>query len=199
MRAEHTALILIGYQNDYFAADGILKDVLDGSPTPGEVMINTVHLLRAVEATAMPIFITPIVFTPDYSELTDATGILKAIKDVKAFREGEPGSNVSPEILGFGDRITEVRGKRGLNAFYGTELQHLLEAREVTHVVFAGVVTSVCIDSSARYAYDQGLNVTILSDCTAGRTSIEQEFFCSNIFPIYAQVQSSQELLDSLH
>lgn len=198
MKTEKTALILIGYQNDYFAEDGILKDVLDGSPTPGEVMSNTVHLLKAVESTAMPIFITPIVFTPDYSELTDATGILKAIKEVKAFKQGEAGSEISPEILDFSDRIIEVRGKRGLNAFYGTELQQLLETKAVTHAVFAGVVTSVCIDSSARFAYECGLNVTILSDCTAGRTTTEQEFYCSEIFPIYAQVQTSQELLDCL-
>ena len=198
MKSENTALILIGYQNDYFAEDGILKDVLDGSPTPTEVMSNTVHLLQALEKSAIPIFITPIVFTPDYSELTNATGILKAIKEVKAFREGETGSEISPEISVFGDRIVEVRGKRGLNAFYGTQLQQLLEAKDVTHAVFAGVVTSVCIDSSARYAYENGLHITILSDCTAGRTTTEQEFYCSNIFPIYAQVQTSTELLESL-
>lgn len=198
MQAENTALILIGYQNDYFANDGILKDVLDGSPTPGEVMHNTIELLQALESTAMPIFITPIVFTPNYSELTDATGILKAIKDVKAFQEGKIGSDISPEIAVFADRIVEVRGKRGLNAFYGTQLQQLLEDKGITHAVFAGVVTSVCIDSSARYAYEQGLSITILSDCTAGRTTTEQEFYCNNIFPIYAQVQTSAELLNSL-
>lgn len=198
MKTEKTALILIGYQNDYFAEDGILKDVLDGSPTPSEVMSNTIRILNALESTAMAIFITPIVFTPDYSELTAATGILKAIKEVKAFQEGESGSDISPEIAAFGDRIVEVRGKRGLNAFYGTELQQLLEAKEVKNAVFAGVVTSVCIDSSARYAYESGLNITILSDCTAGRTTTEQEFYCSDIFPIYAEVKTSTELLDSL-
>ena len=31
MRAKNTALILIGYQNDYFAEDGILRGVVDES------------------------------------------------------------------------------------------------------------------------------------------------------------------------
>ena len=194
MLAKSTALIRIGYQNDYFANNGILKSVLTGSPTPNDVMSNTIDLLKALESSAMAIFTTPIVFTTGYSELTDATGILKTIKDVKAFQEGGAGSGISSENLAFGDKIVKVKGKRGLNAFYGTELEQLLKAIGITDVV-----TSICIDSSARYAYDRGLNVTILSDCTAGRTTIEQDFYCSDIFPIYAQVKTSKELLDSLY
>lgn len=38
MQPQSTAVILIGYQNDYFAADGILHNVIEESSTePGQI------------------------------------------------------------------------------------------------------------------------------------------------------------------
>lgn len=198
MNTTDTALILIGFQNDYFSAQGILKDILTGIPKPAEVMHNTLNLLAALRDTPLPIFTTPIIFTEDYSEISEASGILSTIKEVEAFKEGTPGAQTSPEIAAFGDRIREVKGKRGLNAFYRTELEALIRADNIKNIVFAGAVTSVCIDSSARFAYEHDYNVTILSDCTSGRTSTEQDFYCSSIFPIYADVKTYAEVLFAL-
>ena len=89
-------------------------------------------------------------------------------------------------------------GKRGLNAFSNTALEHELRARGVTDVVIAGVVTSICVDSTARSAHDKGFTVHVLSDCTAGRTRFEQDFYCREVFPLYATVMTSVELLEEL-
>ena len=48
---------------------------------------------------------------------------------------------------------------------------------------------------TARVAADKGDNVNILSDCTAGRSAFEQEFYCSEIFPIFSTVSSVDEIL----
>jgi hypothetical protein len=40
--------------------------------------------------------------------------------------------------------------------------------------------------------------VHVLSDCTAGRTQYEQDFYCSEVFPLYANVITSQALIESL-
>jgi nicotinamidase-related amidase len=56
------------------------------------------------------------------------------------------------------------------------------------------MVTSLCIDSTGRAAYERGYSVTILSDCTSGRTTAEQDFFCKTIFPLYGGVASSAEI-----
>ena len=63
--------------------------------------------------------------------------------------------------------------------------------------MIAGVVTSICIDSTGRAAHERGYRVSILKDCTAGRTSFEQNFYCENIFPLYASVIESKELLQN--
>ena len=85
-------------------------------------------------------------------------------------------------------------GKTGLNAFSNTDVERLLKQKGIERVVIAGVVTSACIDSSARSASEKGFDVVVLSDCTAGRNNFEQEFYCNDIFPRFAHVKSSKEL-----
>ena len=195
--ARKTALILIGYQNDYFADDGILTDALEDAPWRRAMLANTVRLLDALVASPMLIVSTPIVFTPDYREISEPTGILEVIKDVGAFKEGQPGAETIPEIARYGDRIQEVPGKRGLNAFSNTQLDALFQEHAIDDVVLAGVVTSICIDSTGRAAHERGYRVSVLQDCTAGRTAFEQDFYCEKIFPLYAHMIESGDLIAS--
>jgi len=198
MEAKQTALILIGYQNDYFAEDGILHGVIEEPSRAIGIMTNTINLIESIVPTEVLIITTPIIFTPDYGELDDPVGILKTIKDVGAFKAGTKGSETIPELIQFGERIIEVPGKRGLNAFSNTDLGGILKERGITNVVIAGVVTSICIDSTGRAAFERGSKVTLLSDCTSGRTMVEQNFYCEKIFPLYAEVMDHRRLLKHL-
>jgi nicotinamidase-related amidase len=198
MDPKHTALVLIGYQNDYFAADGILHQVIEESSRVTGTLANTVDLLERLNPTPLLIVSTPLGFTPDYSELTEPVGILKTVKEMKAFRAGTKGAETIPELRRLGERILEVPGKRGLNAFSNTDLDNLFQQRGVTNVVLAGVVTSICVDSTGRSAYERGYKVSVLSDCTSGRTTFEQDFYCENVFPLYAEVIDHEQLLQRL-
>jgi nicotinamidase-related amidase len=53
--------------------------------------------------------------------------------------------------------------KRSWGAFATTDLDDQLKAKSVTHVVLAGVSTSVGVEATARQAYEQGFNVGLLS------------------------------------
>ncbi|GAB4326754.1 MAG: hypothetical protein OHK0047_12330 [Leptolyngbyaceae cyanobacterium] len=198
MKPQHTALVLIGYQNDYFSPTGILHGVIEESSKVTNVLANTVHLIQCLAPTPALIVTTPIFFTPNYEELIDPIGILKTIKEVGAFQAGTPGSETIKELDPFKDRILEVPGKRGFNAFINTNLDEILKQRGITNIVLAGAVTSICIDSTGRAAHEKGYHVTILSDCTSARTVLEQEFYCSGIFPLYAEVVAHSELLERM-
>lgn len=193
-----TALVLIGYQNDYFAADGILRKVIEESDYSNHALENALALIERIRGGDVTMIHTPIVFTPDYSELHEPIGILAAIRDLKAFRQGASGCETIPELKAFGERIMEIPGKRGLNAFSNTELEEKLNRRGITDVVLAGAVTSICIDSTGRAAFEKGFRVTILDNCTCGRTNLEQAFFCEEIFPLYAEVCDSDALIERL-
>ena len=199
MNKKNTALILIGYQNDYFAKDGILTSVIEESANTNKCLENTLNVLDFSSKSNLLAISTPIIFTEGYEELVQPAGILKTIKDVEAFKSGEKGSKVIPEILKYGDSVLEIPGKRGLNAFSNTTLDEILKKNCIENLIMLGVVSSVCIDSTARSAFELGYNVTILSDCTAGRTTFEQDYYCENIFPIYANVINHKTFLSKIN
>jgi nicotinamidase-related amidase len=193
MKPEKTAIILIGFQNDYFLEDGILRGVVEESSKVTGVLNNTLHLINALDGVLM--ISTPIVFSENYPELVEPEGILKTIKEVGAFKKGSSGSQTISQFDQFNGKITEISGKQGLNAFINTSLEAVLRKNNITNVAFAGTVCSICIDSTGRSAFDKGFHVTMLSDCISGRTVFEQEFFCKEIFTLYANVISSKELI----
>jgi nicotinamidase-related amidase len=198
MDPKTTALILVGYQNDYFAKDGILRGVVEEPHRVDSVLASSLAFIGKVVKSPMTIISTPIVLEPGYRALANAVGILDKIKDSGAFRAGTPGADTIPELLAFGDRIMYVTGKVGFNAFSNTTLDAVLKERGIKDVLVAGMITSLCIDSTGRAAYERGYSVTVLSDCTSARTPAEQDFFCSNIFPLYGAVARSSDLAAEL-
>jgi len=198
MKPEQTAVILVGFQNDYFSPTGILRTAVENGTGTDRVLRSTLDFLQAIQNTKTTIISTPILFTNNYAELSEPVGILATIKSLGAFRQGTPGAQTIAELEAMGDRIINVPGKRGLNAFSNTQLDQTLKAKEIKDIILAGVVSSICIDSTGRAAHEKGFRVSILSDCTAGRTEYEQSFYCNDIFPLYAEVVSSKEAASRL-
>ena len=198
MNLERTALILIGYQNDYFAADGILRGVIEESDRTHGILDKTIQLVEALKDTPVTMIETPIIFTEDYSELVNPVGILKTIADVNAFKKGSAGAETVPEFAPYRERIQTVPGKRGLNAFSNTELEDVLQDKQIEHVILCGAVTSICIDSTGRAAHERDYRVTVVSDGTASRTPFEQTFYCESVFPLYAEVCTFDDLHNQL-
>lgn len=200
MDPSKTAIILIGYQNDYFSEQGILRSAVEESTKVTGVLKNTVDLLRQMSTfqTFKCLITTPIVFTPNYGELDDPVGILKVIVDTGAFQEGSIGIKTITELDEFKSDIIEIPGKIGLNAFRNTKLHQTLKDNNIEHVVLAGAVASICIDSTGRAASELGYSVTVLSDCVSSRSVFEQNFYCESIFPLYAGVLDHQQFINQL-
>ncbi len=77
---------------------------------------------------------------------------------------GEPGNQIVPELAPLPGEI--VIDKPGKGAFYATDLQQQLQARGITHLVFAGVTTEVCVQTSMREANDRGYECLLAEDAT---------------------------------
>ena len=77
---------------------------------------------------------------------------------------GEPGNQIIPELAPIAGEI--VIDKPGKGMFYGTDLQLQLQARSIRYLVFMGVTTEVCVQTSMREANDRGYDGLLLTDCT---------------------------------
>ena len=77
---------------------------------------------------------------------------------------GEPGNQIIDALAPRPGEI--VLDKPGKGAFYATPLHNLLQQAQTTHLVFMGVTTEVCVQTSMREANDRGYDSLLLEDCT---------------------------------
>ena len=87
-----------------------------------------------------------------------------------------PGSPFDPnaECGAIADKVAPVAGeavvvKRYPNSFVGTELEAHLKAAGVKNLVVVGFMTHMCINSTARGAFNLGYAVTVPAAATATR------------------------------
>ncbi|MDP2817247.1 MAG: cysteine hydrolase [Polaromonas sp.] len=77
---------------------------------------------------------------------------------------GEPGNQIIP---GLAPQRGEIAiDKPGKGAFYATGLHEQLQHVGITHLLFMGVTTEVCVQTSMREANDRGYDCLLLEDCT---------------------------------
>ena len=77
---------------------------------------------------------------------------------------GEPGNQIIEALAPIEGEI--VIDKPGKGAFYATGLQSELQRRGIRSLVFMGVTTEVCVQTSMREANDRGYEGLLLEDCT---------------------------------
>lgn len=77
---------------------------------------------------------------------------------------GEPGNQIIDALAPVDGEV--VIDKPGKGAFYATGLHEMLQGRGITHLLFGGVTTEVCVQTSMREANDRGYDCLLLEDCT---------------------------------
>ena len=81
-----------------------------------------------------------------------------------------------------------------VDPFVGTPLRSVLAAEGVDHVVLGGVATNLVVESAARHASDEGLQVTVVEDMCASFRPDFHDFSAQNMLPLFGSVISAAEL-----
>jgi len=175
--AGRLALIVIDMQRD-FVEEGGFGSVLGNDVRPLARIVPTVRrLIEGFRAARLPIIHTREGHKPDLSDCPPSKrargrGTLTIGDEGPMGRilvDGEPGNDLVPELAARPGEAVIV--KPGKGAFYATPLDDILKRDGVGHLVFAGVTTEVCVQSTMREANDRGYECLLLSDCT-GATDV---------------------------
>jgi nicotinamidase-related amidase len=169
---DQTALVIIDMQRDFIEPGGF-----------GETLGNDVSLLQAIVPATQSVLHawrrkgglvihTREAHRPDLADCPPA----KRNRGNPALRigdtgpmgriliAGEPGNQIIDALAPIDGEI--VIDKPGKGAFYATGLQSMLQQRSIRKLVFMGVTTEVCVQTSMREANDRGYDCLLLEDCT---------------------------------
>jgi nicotinamidase-related amidase len=167
-----TALIVIDMQRD-FVEPGGFGAALGNDVTRLQAIIPAVAALLALfRARGWPVIHTREAHLPDLSDCPPAKiargnaplRIGESGTMGRLLVRGEPGNAIVPALA---PRPGEWEiDKPGKGMFWATGLHERLQAAGITHLVFAGVTTEVCVQTSMREANDRGYEGLLITDAT---------------------------------
>ena len=113
---------------------------------------------------------------------------------------GEPQCELMPDLGGGdGDGDYLLANKKQFSSFHATDLDHLIRLLDLDTLVLAGVGTNTCILSTALDAYNRGLRVVVISDCTTSLNGADlHEFALNNMQRTIGWVLTADEFADRL-
>ena len=200
MEVSKTAIVFQGLQTDFCSPEGKLYPLLEEQLLKREFIPRMLHLLDKATEKGIRCYFVPIAFTSDYREIKNAEGILGAIREAGAFVNGTTGAEPIPELKKRMEHknIEGLPAKRGLCAFGTTALDDRLQQDGIETVAVAGLLTNVCVETTARTAYDLGYRVVVINDATATKSFEEQEASEKYMFPLLGRQQNTSEFLSAV-
>lgn len=184
------ALVIIDMQRDFLEPGGF-GDALGNDVSLLQAIVPTVKkLLLAFRQLGWPVIHTIECHAPDLSDCPPSK-LNRGKSDLKIGDEGpmgrilifgEAGNNIIPELAPQPGEI--VITKPGKGAFCRTNLESILQAESITHLLFTGVTTEVCVQTTMREANDRGYECLLIED---GTESYFPEFKQATIAMLRAQ------------
>ena len=135
-------------------------------------------------------------FRNDYAEVSPNNRGFSAIAETGAFSEGDANRLVHPDIAPQpGDIIVT---KKRVSAFAGSDLDMVLRAQQIDHLVLSGISTSGVVLSTMRQAADLDLRLTVLADGCADGDAEVHRVLVDKVFVRQGDVVTIDEWIDSL-
>ena len=185
------ALIVVDMQNGFVSKGGSYDKIGMNTPNYREIIPKLKDLIEYCRSMGIPIFYTEAV--------KEASGI-DMLTRIHNFlpKSRQERLKVPICIRGTWDGVTidelkpkeydPVVIKRRDSAFQDTELRVWLQSEGINLLVFTGIDTSICVETSLREGFNMGYDVAIISDATASGNKRHYETTLERVRDYYGLV-----------
>jgi nicotinamidase-related amidase len=187
MDSERYALLVVDMQNGFCHPEGSFPRIGRGLEGAMEAVANAAVAVGQARAAAIPVVFTRHVYRPGRPD--EGAALIRnspELAGVSGLADGTWDADVCAELGCAPDDL--VVDKVRFDAFQWTSLEPLLRGLDVTALMICGVVTNICVETTARSAFMRDFPVTLLADCCAAKTR--------RLHELSVEVLSSYELAE---
>jgi nicotinamidase-related amidase len=165
--------------------------VIRSLPDYNEITGKVAEAIAFARSKNMPVLFVVVGFRPGMPEVSMNNKILAASK--------ERSANVNmDELMKIDNTVAPLPGeivitKRRVSAFTGSDLEVVLRAQGIQHIILTGVSTSGVVLSTLREAADKDYRITVLSDCCTDGDIEVHNVLINKVFPRQAAVFTLDE------
>jgi len=178
IRKTDTAVVFIDPQNDVLSENGASWAAVGLSVTENGTIENMEHIFEAAKRRGYEVFISPHYFYP-----ADSGWRFNGPLEAEEFRTGSFARRGPLDLTGFrnsgGDWLDRFRpyiedGRTVVvspHKVFGPQTNDLvlqMRKRAISRVVLGGMLANLCVESHLRELLEQGFEVAVVKDATAG-------------------------------
>ncbi|MGH3206619.1 MAG: isochorismatase family cysteine hydrolase [Trebonia sp.] len=187
MDNERYALLVVDMQNGFCHPEGSFPKIGRGLEGAMEAVANAALAVGQARAARVPVVFTRHVYRAGRPD--EGAALIRnspELAGVSGLAGGTWDADVCAELgCGPDDLVVD---KVRFDAFQWTSLEPLLRGLDVTALMICGVVTNICVETTARSAFMRDFPVTLLADCCAAKTR--------RLHELSVEVLSSYELAE---
>lgn len=178
MANTNTALLVMDVQN------GIVSRFVN----PEDGMAPFVKSVEAARAADIPVLFVRVGFRKGYPEVSPKNKSFSQISQHGGMTIDEASTQIHEAVAPREDEpvITKLR----VSAFAGSDLEVILRAKGIEHVVLTGIATSGVVLSTLREAADKDFRITVLSDACLDADPEVHRVLTEKVFPRQAEIMT---------
>ena len=161
-------------------------------PEAAGLLSNINKALAYARANNIPVIYVVVGFRNGLPEISaHSAKSFAGLKERLASMDMAQFAAVHQDIAPQGDEVTVI--KKRVSAFAGSDLEIILRAYGIKHMVLSGIATGGVVLSTVREAADKDYQLTVLSDCCADNDAEAHGVLLTKIFPRQAEVLTLEE------
>ncbi len=178
IESKDTALLVTDAQNDFLSEKGVTWQLVGDSVKENNTIENIEQLFKAAKKNEFEVFISPHYYYPTDHDWNFGGTVEKLMHEIKMFdRQGalslegfsESGADWLEQYKPFiEDGKTVIASPHKVYGPENNDLVLQLRKRGINKVVLAGMSANLCVEAHLRELLEQGFEVAVVKDATAG-------------------------------